>query len=138
MTAAEFVRSVIGKPYRLGESGDAYDCYTLLQASFGRINGITLPAIGERSGFNVEAPSAVAMPHYKACERRDGAIAACYDKDGNMVHVGRVLCGGILHANGGATKLNGSVMLSDIQQFERLYRLSGGHVKYLELLDGNH
>ena len=137
MTPAEYVNSVSGKPYKLGATGSAFDCWTLVVDSFDKIDGIELPAIGERDGYSVHKPALHAIKRYRKCARKEGAIAMCVDSHGLMVHVGRVLCGGILHAGGDRQKSAGSVMLSEIDFFESCYRRLGGRVDYLELIDGN-
>jgi hypothetical protein len=102
MTAEEFCEHVIGKPWiNRAEGPNAYDCWGLVLASFREIDGIELPQVPgyADSGCSTEiAAKQVNMNDFPRSQPCDGAIMAVFNTKMEIIHIGRCLCGRVIHA----------------------------------------
>lgn len=103
MTPEEFCTLVNGKPWvNRAEGPDAYDCFGVVLDSFRKVDGVELPQISGYADKNCPTEEAAKEAQesglFPECRPKNGAIVAIYDKRGNINHVGRVMCGKILHA----------------------------------------
>lgn len=108
MTQEEFIIKTLGKPWVNRAMGpSAYDCWGLVIASFQDVDNIELPSVegylkAEVKTFRA-ASSEIVKPWWVVSENRcgnDGDVVAFFDYKNRFTHVGRVLCGGILHSSG--------------------------------------
>lgn len=108
MTAQEFITKTMGKPWVNRATGsDAYDCWGLVIASFQQIDDIQLPSIEgyiqAKTKTHRAASTEIVKPWWVLSENQqgnDGDVVAYFDYKGRFTHVGRVLCGGVLHSSG--------------------------------------
>lgn len=105
MTPENYINSVIGKPWvNRAEGPDAFDCWGIVIDSFRKVDGIELPQISGYVDINCEtseaAQQAIDSKNYIKCQPSDGAIMAAFFND-KLVHVGRCLCGRVLHSTEG-------------------------------------
>jgi cell wall-associated NlpC family hydrolase len=102
MKAAEFCEKVTGIPWvNRGESFDGMDCWGLCILSFREIDGIELPQISgyaDKSKSTGEAVTQTDLDKFTESQPTDGAIMTIFNNHGKMVHVGRCLCGRVLHS----------------------------------------
>lgn len=102
ITEADFCNKATGKPWVNRAEGDkAYDCWGLVLASFREIDGVELPSVAgyaEECCSTAEAAKQVNMKKFIPSQPTNGAIMAIFDNKGNMLHVGRCLCGRVLHS----------------------------------------
>lgn len=100
--AEEFCNKSNGKPWvNRAEGDEAYDCWGLVLASFREIDGTELPVATGYSDKNCsteDAAKTIDMGRFVPCQPRDGAIMAVFDSKENLTHVGRCLCGRVLHS----------------------------------------
>jgi len=121
MTESEFCDKFIGVAWvNRGESECGCDCWGLVMASFREVEGVELPQI---AGYaNPDCPTTEAakgaedMECYQECRPKNGAIAAVFDRKGRIEHVGRILCGRVLHATSAL-----GVRHDTIRSFTRIY-----------------
>ncbi|MDT3708178.1 MAG: NlpC/P60 family protein [Thiobacillus sp.] len=105
MTPEQFFKSVIGRPYALGELGpDAFDCWGLVRHYYRTMRGMDLPVV------DAERTLAIARAFSNNAER-DNWVEVWHPAEGDAVlmgqarrphHVGLWLGGGVLHAVEGA------------------------------------
>lgn len=126
MTPKEFLNHAIGKPWVSRATGpQAYDCWGLVIASFLEIEGLELPIV---NGYAYSACS----PNEIESELRnkgrfikstgiDGDIVSMYNSVGDFEHVGRIICGGIVHAWGHGGNGTGQVKWNTIAAMRKLY-----------------
>lgn len=128
MNATDYVNSVVGKPWvNRAEGPDEFDCWGLVIDSFRKLDGIELPQI---SGYvdpecktSVAANEAIISGNYETCKPHDGAIMTAY-YGGKLVHVGRCLCGGVVHASEGlGVKFNSYRAIESTNQKVEYYKL---------------
>ncbi|AUR85556.1 NlpC/P60 family protein [Vibrio phage 1.076.O._10N.286.51.B7] len=105
MKAEDYINSVIGKPWvNRAEGPDAFDCWGLVLDSFRKIDGFELPQIDGYVDTQCKtakaASEAIDSGSYIKCEPHDGAIMTAFIGK-KIVHVGRCLCGGVLHTSEG-------------------------------------
>ncbi len=102
ITAAEFCNKANGKPWvNRAEGPDSYDCWGLVLASFREIEGIELPNITvykDKHCATNEAVTKSDLAKFTEVGPIDGAIMTISNNAGGLIHVGRVLCGRVLHA----------------------------------------
>lgn len=102
MKPEEFCNKSNGKPWEnRAEGGGKYDCWGLVIASFRDIEGIELPSISGYSDKGCDVKDAVTsddLKQFKEAQPTDGAIMTVFDNKGKMLHVGRCLCGRVLHS----------------------------------------
>ena len=105
MTAAEFSRAVLGRPYRLGAAGpEAYDCWGLVRHYYAAARGVALPVV------DAVRTLAIARAFSGDPERANWAeVESPAEGDAVLMgqarrphHVGLWLGGGVLHAVEGA------------------------------------
>lgn len=106
MTALEFCELANGKPWvNRAEGMDCFDCWGLVIASFRHVDGLEMPQSEKYGDPNCStgeaATDVLSTGLYSQCEPTEGAIVCVYDNHGNMTHVGRILCGRVLHASMG-------------------------------------
>jgi hypothetical protein len=126
MTPKEFLNHAIGKPWVSRATGpQAYDCWGLVIASFREIECLELPIV---NGYAYSAGS----PNEIESELRnkgrfikstgiDGDIVSMYNSAGDFEHVGRIICGGIVHAWGQGGDGTGQVKWNTIAAMRKLY-----------------
>ncbi len=105
MKAEDYINEVVGKPWAIcAEGPDSFDCWGLVLDSFRRLDGVELPQVtrytNEPDSKGASGALAIQSGSYIKCEPHDGAIMAAF-LDGNFVHAGRCLCGGVVHATRG-------------------------------------
>ena len=105
MTPEDFCNNANGKPWvNRAEGPDSFDCWGLVLASFREIDGIELPSIpgyADKKCSTEQAAKQVNMSRFNECQPRNGAIMAIFKNNGDLEHVGRCLCGRVLHATSG-------------------------------------
>lgn len=105
ITDVEFCNKANGKPWvNRAEGPVAYDCWGLVLASFREIDGIELPQVAgyaDKECSTGEALTSDYMGLFSPCQPVNGAVMAIFDNKGNLEHVGRILCGRVLHATHG-------------------------------------
>jgi len=105
MTEEEFCNYAVGKPWKNRAEGPiAFDCWGLVLDSYRKIDGIELPAAAGYADKNCptsEAAKSIDMENFTLCQPTNGAIMAVFDNKDNLLHVGRCLCGRVLHATRG-------------------------------------
>ena len=106
MTPADYVNSVVGKPWvNRAEGPDAFDCFGLVLDSFRKLDKIELPLVPGYADFTVEVADAVeyqkTISQWEKVYPKDGAVMVCYQLR-KPIHVGRCLVGGVVHALGNA------------------------------------
>lgn len=105
MNAEDYVNSTIGKPWvNRAEGPEEFDCWGIVIDSFRKVDGVELPQINgyvdEECNVSVAAKEALDSRMYAKCQPTNGAIMAAFRGE-NLVHVGRCLCGGVLHSTEG-------------------------------------
>lgn len=105
MNPEDYVNTAIGKPWvNRAEGPESFDCWGIVIDSFRKIEGIELPQLEGYTDKNCEtslaAKEALNSNKYAKCQPTNGAIMAAFFDD-KLVHVGRCLCGGVLHATEG-------------------------------------
>jgi cell wall-associated NlpC family hydrolase len=102
MTPEEFCNHANGKPWvNRAEGPEAYDCWGLVLASFREIDGVDLPqcaGYADKNCETAEAAKQIDMTRFNLSQPTNGAIMAVFDNHKNLLHVGRCLCGRVLHA----------------------------------------
>ena len=102
MTPEDFCNKANGKPWvNRAEGNGAYDCWGLVIASFREIEGLELPSVAgyaDKDCATSDAAKNIDMSRFIESQPRNGAIMAIFDNRGNLEHVGRCLCGRVLHA----------------------------------------
>jgi cell wall-associated NlpC family hydrolase len=105
MTPEEFCNKANGKPWETRAEGPcSYDCWGLVLASFREIDGVELPSVpgyADKNCSTADAAKNIDMTRFKVGQPRNGSIMAIFDNNGNLKHVGRCLCGRVLHATSG-------------------------------------
>lgn len=105
MTPEDFCNNANGKPWvNRAEGPDSYDCWGLVVSSFREIDGKELPNVpgyADKNCSTADAAKQIDMRKFRPCQPRNGAIMAVFDNKGNLEHVGRCLCGRVLHATSG-------------------------------------
>lgn len=115
---SDYVNSVIGKPYVVGENGpNEFDCWGLIIHSFRELDGTELPNVFDR--LNFELSFADGIKDYQPCGREEGAVFFAYT-DGLLTHCGRVLCGMAIHAVGNRQKAQ-DVQAWKLRALEKVY-----------------
>lgn len=105
MTPEEFCNKTVGKPWvNRAEGPDSFDCWGLVLASFREIDGTELPhcsGYDDKDCPTQEAAKQMDMSKFQISQPVNGAIMAVFDNKDNLLHVGRCLCGKVLHATSG-------------------------------------
>jgi len=105
ITDVEFCNKTNGKPWvNRAEGPNAYDCWGLVLASFREVDGIELPQVAGYYDKECSTGDALTLDYmalFTPCQPVNGAIMAVFDNRGNLQHVGRCLCGRVLHATEG-------------------------------------
>lgn len=105
MNEAEFISETIGKPWSTRRSGpDSYDCWGLVIRSFEVIDKITLPTVSgyieSKKYTHIAAGDEPEKSWWIDSDGGNGDVACYYDHKNRLTHVGRILCGGVLHCAG--------------------------------------
>ena len=105
MIAEDYINRAIGKPWvNRAEGPEEFDCWGIVIDSFLKIDGLVLPQIEGYKDKGCQtskaAQQAFDSKSYIKCQPTDGAIMTAFFGD-KLVHVGRCLCGGVLHATEG-------------------------------------
>ncbi len=105
MNSYDYINMVNGKPWvNRAEGPDTFDCWGLVIDSFRKLDNIELPQIGgyidKDCKTDVAASEAIKSGQYVKCKPQDGAIMTAFVGK-NLVHVGRCLGGGVIHATEG-------------------------------------
>lgn len=109
-----------------GETLKGFDCWGLVRWWFDKVHCVILPC-GERyhdlSHYtDTQAYEEISTLGYTPSTGKCGDIAQFFDKHGNFVHVGVVVGGMILHANGRHDrKINGVVQLDTKKLLTRAF-----------------
>jgi len=126
MTVTDYINSVVGLPWVAGSDDPSIglDCWGLVVDSFRRIDGIELPPLNAYDALDIAAGFAEGMAagKWQPCGALDGAVVACFDAEDRLDHVGRLLCGKMLHSQGKRTQ-PGEVTLWPIGVARKFYRL---------------
>lgn len=105
MKPEEFIEKMIGKPWsNRGESFSAVDCWGLCILSFREVDGIELPQVAGYADKDCSTGSALTpeyMSKFSESQPTNGAVMAIFNRKGKLEHVGRCLCGRVLHATKG-------------------------------------
>lgn len=105
MTPEDYINSTVGKPWiSRAEGPDGFDCWGIVIDSFIKVDGVELPQINGYTDKDCEtgivAQEAFDSKSYIKCQPTNGAIMTSFVGE-TLVHVGRCLCGGVLHATEG-------------------------------------
>ena len=105
MKPQDFIALVVGKPWVNRAVGpDSYDCWGLVIKSFELVDEIEMPSIAgyieSDTPTHIAAKSEIIKPWWIDGQNVDGDVSWYFDHKGRFVHVGRVMCGGILHSSG--------------------------------------
>ena len=138
MKPSDYINSVVGKPWvRASDSFDngGVDCWGLVVDSFDKIDGIKLPTPPWRVEMDLDKSGVAAINTgcYQPSNSVHGAIFAVVDRDGAMLHVGRVLNGYALHADGAVGK-NGEIVAVELSVLKRRYRVCGFDMRYYQYI----
>lgn len=104
MSPYDFCEKAIGLPWenRAEEIDRAVDCFGLVLESYRHIDGIELPQVPGYANPDTSTEDAARGCNQLACYQPsqpcDGAIMALFNTKGDITHVGRCLCGRVLHA----------------------------------------
>lgn len=128
MNIDDYINSVVGKPWvNRAEGPDSFDCFGLVLDSFRRLDGIELPVIPGYLDFSSTVAEAVKEQKIKDCWSKvssavfaHGTVVVCYHS-GKPVHVGRCLCGGVVHSLGNR-KGEGIVRFQSHAMIRRLFQ----------------
>lgn len=106
ISAEDFCNKVNGAPWvNRAECDGAYDCWGLVIASFREVDGVELPQLSGYQDKNCATEKAGEEAARLGCftesQARDGSIMVVYDNHKNITHVGRCLCGRVLHSTQG-------------------------------------
>jgi cell wall-associated NlpC family hydrolase len=105
ITAEQFCEEANGKPWvNRAEGNGSYDCWGLVLDSFRKIDGIELPKLtgyGDKKCSTSDAAKQMDMSRFTPSQPTNGAIMGIFKNNGELQHVGRVLCGRVLHATKG-------------------------------------
>ena len=132
MKPEEYINNTVGKPWVNREEGpNSFDCWGLVLDSYRKVDSLELPQI---NGYNdkdcetsVAAKEALNSKKYVKCQPSDGAIMAAFFND-KLVHVGRCLCGGVLHATEGiGVRFDKYRLILATQQHVEYYRYADDH-----------
>ena len=128
MNADEFVNFSVGKPWKnRAEGPEMFDCWGLVIDSFRKIDDLNIPEIqGYSDGtcsIGGSTSEQVDFGPWIESKPQEGSVMVVYEK-GNAIHVGRVLCGGVLHAFG--KNGQGSVKWNSFRAINSIFR----QVKY--------
>jgi len=108
------------------------DCWGAVVYSYKCIDCITLPSATNRMACELDASAQSDMQdYYEVKPRTERSIFCCYDKDGSMVHIGRVLAGKAYHSVGTPDNPR-KVCLWKLDYLEDLYNKQDGYVKYIQ------
>lgn len=124
-TQIEYINTYIGTPWLKGSDeidNGGLDCWGVVVHSFKEIEGIDLPPVTSRELCDLDgsAKNDIDGDFYQEISKpEDGCIFCCY-KDGVMVHIGRILAGKAVHANGDAGY--GSMCAWSIPVLQRVYK----------------
>lgn len=103
--AEQFCEKANGKPWvNRAEGNGAYDCWGLVLASFREVDGIELPKLAgydDKKCSTSDAARQMDMSRFTLSQPVNGAIMCILDNKENLIHVGRCLCGRVLHATKG-------------------------------------
>ena len=132
MNWSDYINKNIGKPWVNRSIGpDSFDCYGLLIHSFYSVDDIEIP---EPTGYKLGEPIELCGNNNKSkwvpTNINEASAFACYNKSGEMVHVGRVTPYGLLHAFGSGG--HGSVALHKPNQIERILSVTINEYSHLE------
>ena len=125
MTEIDYINTYIGTPWVKGSddiNNGGLDCWGVVVHSFKEIEGIDLPPIESRSTCDLDGLSKKHIDgdlYQEIDDAEDGCIFCCY-KDGYMVHIGRILAGKAVHANGDIGY--GSMCAWDVKLLKRIYK----------------
>jgi cell wall-associated NlpC family hydrolase len=136
MNKAEFINSVVGKPWvRASDSLDngGVDCWGLVRLSFESIDEINLPEPPWRMDMDIarSAKQVIDDGGYVKCREKEGAIWLVTTHDGAAVHIGRILNGYAVHADG-STERAGHIVAADREYTFRRYRIFGLEIEFYE------
>lgn len=103
MIDSDFVNEMIGKPWvNRGESFNGADCWGVVILSFREIDSVELPQLkgyqNKKCKTSDAAKEAEQTGLFKRAQATNGAIMTVHDNHGNITHVGRCLCGRVLHS----------------------------------------
>ena len=127
MNAIDYINSTVGKPWvNRAEGPDSFDCWGIVIDSFRRIDDIELPQIDgyidKECNTGDAAQEALDSKNYIKCQPTDGAIMAAFFDD-KLVHVGRCLAGGVLHATEGiGVRFDKYKLIAAVNQRVEYYR----------------
>lgn len=102
MKPEDFCNKANGKPWVNRAEGDqAYDCWGLVLASFREIEGVELPQISGYGDLSLDCRNAVNnddLGKFSESQPTNGAIMVVFNNKKQVTHVGRCLCGRVLHS----------------------------------------
>jgi hypothetical protein len=133
---AQHINRLIGLPWVQGSDDPAnggLDCWGAVVYSYKCIDCITLPTVLDREACDLNGSAQSGLDDYVELTDRDdkeGAIFCCYDANGQMVHIGRILLGQAYHAVGNPDDPR-AVELWERKTLERVYSMGGGTIKYI-------
>ena len=100
-----FCEKANGKPWvNRAEGPHEYDCWGLVLASFREVDGFELPRLDGYSDKDCKTEDALTpdyLSKFSESQPTDGAIMTIFNSKGRLEHVGRCLCGRVLHATQG-------------------------------------
>jgi len=97
-TFSDYINQVVGRPYQLGASGDAFDCWTLVQAAY-QLLGLDLDfQVDYQKPHRNEAERFCDRPQWKRIDKPEPLCLAIYYSDVGDNHCGIWYKGRVLHA----------------------------------------
>ena len=104
MNKEDYINKVIGKPWEnRAEGPESFDCWGLVVDSFRKIENIEVPQVDGYADSLCDTDIAtieeIKTGNWRPSQPCDGAVMVAYKND-RPIHVGRVICGGVIHAFG--------------------------------------
>lgn len=126
----DYINAVVGAPWVFaGNSYGGFDCWGLVEHSFLELDGLQLPAVEPRDDVHA---AFLNVDWVEPCGWKEGAIVGCFDENGNMFHVGRILNDHLVHALGNVRQ-GESVVAWDKRMAYRVFTSGGRSIQFFEV-----
>ena len=129
----EYVNRMVGTPWVKGaddpERDGGLDCWGAVHDSYKCIDEIILPTPSNREECDFSKSMDISGLFEPIDGAMEGAVFGCYNSDGVMIHIGRILAGRAYHSVG--TEENPrNVCTWSLHQLERHYQRLSCTVEY--------